>query len=230
MLKEKTQRKIYFILFGVVLLLIGAIIIRAAVRSPGKESPAPAAAPVPTPEVIIREKEVEKVVEVEKEITAEVIRDGLRDMGVLVTEEYFFTDVISFSSIKKLFDIELGVTESSYVAAYDGVITAGIDFSAVEIEKDDGAGRIIVKLPAAEILNVDIDPESFVLYDERIRPWNPLTAEDYNSSLVELEKKARDKALSRGILEKADENARTLVKNMIAGLADGSRYTVEFDG
>ena len=225
MLKEKKTQRIYYIVFALLLLAIIGVAAWGLTHTPRKEPYAP---PAPTPEVVIREKEVEKVVEVEKEITAEILQDGLRDMGLLVTEEYCFTEVVTFSSMKKIFNLELAVTESSYVAGYDGVVTAGIDFSFARIQKDDEAGRIIVTLPAAEIIGVDIDPESFVLYDERIRPWNPISAEDYNSSLIELEQQAREKALGRGILEKADNNARTLVKNMIAGLVDSSRYTVEF--
>ena len=225
MLKEKKTQRIYYIVFALLLLAIIGVAAWGLTHTPRKEPYAP---PAPTPEVVIREKEVEKVVEVEKEITAEILRDGLRDMGLLVTEEYYFTDVITFSSIKKVFNMELSVTESSYMAGYDGVVTAGIDFSAAEIRKDDEAGRIIVTLPAAEIIGVDIDPESFVLYDERIRPWNPISAEDYNNSLLQLEQQAREKALGRGILEKADKNARALVKNLISGLVDSSRYTVEF--
>lgn len=228
MLAEKTKRKVYFILTGVMAAIIIGLLIWAAVRSPGKEAPAPTAVPAPTPRVVVQEKEVEKLVEVEKEITAEIIRDGVRDMGVLVTEEYYFTEAITYSSMKKLFDKEIPFTESSYVATYDGVITAGIDFTAAQIRKDDQTGRITVTLPTAEILNVDVDPESFVLYDERIKPWNPISAGDYNDSLIKLEEKAREKALSRGLLDRADENARTLVRNMIAGLVDTSRYTIEF--
>lgn len=224
MLKEKKAQKIYYIVFGILLLAIIAVIVWGLTHTPRKE---PYVSPAPTPEVVVREKEVEKVVEVEKEITAEILTHGLRDMGLLVTEEYFFTEVVSFSSIKKIFNIELGVTESSYVAGYDGVVTAGVDFTAAKIRKDDEAGRIIVTLPAAEIIGVDIDPESFELYDERIGLWNPISVTDFNSSLIELEQQARDKALSRGILEKADTNARTLVANMIDGLTD-SRFTVEF--
>ncbi len=225
MLKEKKTQKLYYIVFGILLLAIIGVAVWGLTHTPRKEPYVP---PAPTPEVVIREKEVEKVVEVEKEITAEILQDGLRDMGLLVTEEYYFTDVITFSSIKKVFNMELSVTESSYMAGYDGVVTAGIDFSSAQIRKDDEAGRIIITLPAAEIIGVDIDPESFVLYDERIRPWNPISAEDYNNSLLQLEQQAREKALGRGILEKADKNARALVKNLIAGLVDSSRYTVEF--
>ena len=172
---------------------------------------------------------MEKIVEVEKEITSSVIEDGLRDIGVLVTQEYYFTDVISFSSVKKLFRVEVPFTETSYLASYDGVVTAGIDFGKVRVVKDDAAGKIVVTLPPAEILNVDVDPETFELYSERTGLGNPLSVEDFNNSVVTLENSMREKALAKGLLAKADENARSVVRHFIAGLVDMSRYTIEFD-
>ena len=176
----------------------------------------------------MKETEVEKIVEVEKEITSSVIEDGLRDIGVLVTQEYYFTDVISFSSVKKLFRVEVPFTETSYLASYDGVVTAGIDFGKVSVVKDDAAGKIVVTLPPAEILNVDVDPETFELYSERTGLGNPLSVEDFNDSIVTLESNVRQKALDKGLLVKADENARAVVRNFIAGLVDTGVYSVVF--
>ena len=87
---------------------------------------------------------------------------------------------------------------------------------------------IRITLPAAEILNVDIDPESFEVYSERTGFANPLSIQDFNDSIVALETSVRDKALAKGILTKADENARTVVRNFVAGMVDTSCYTVEF--
>ena len=170
-----------------------------------------------------------KIITVEKEITARILQVGLNDMGQLVTEEYYFTEVTEFSSIKKLFNaIDLKFTESSYLAGYDGVVTAGIDFADIQVEKDEAAAKITVRLPRAEILNVDIDPDSFVLYAEKTGIGNPLSVADYNQSLVELESTAREKALEKGVLVRAEENARQLVSQFVAGLVDADVYTLEF--
>ena len=55
------------------------------------------------------------------------------------------------------------------------------------------------------------------------------SAADFNSSLVELEASAREKALERGLLDKADENARRIIRNFIAGLVDTTRWSVRFE-
>ena len=83
----KTKTWIYVgLILAVIAVAVGLIVWHSGKKAP---EPAPAVTPLPTPEVVIREKgvEVEKIVEVEKEITATTIQDGLRDMGFLVTEE-----------------------------------------------------------------------------------------------------------------------------------------------
>ena len=173
---------------------------------------------------------MEKLVEVEKEITSEIIQDGLREMGVLITEEYYFTDVISFSSVKKFLrtNIELGFTESSYLAGYDGVVSAGIDFDSVRVDKNDSNSLITVYIPKADIQYVDIDLDSFVLYSEKEGLGNPISADDFNNSLIELENTAKAKAEKRGLLERADENAKKVISNFIGSLVDTSVYTIDY--
>ena len=222
------KKRIYYILIAI----FAIAIILTVVLWLGKEEradivPAPELS-VQTPDVVI--KEVEKFVEVEKQITAEVIEDGLRDMGTLITEEYYFTEVVNFSSVRNLFktDITLPFTESSYLAGYDGVVTAGIDFTQIEITKDEDIGLITVALPKASVQNIDIDPESFVLYSEKEGLGNPFSIEDFNTSLIDLENKAESKAIERGLLTRADENAKAVISNFIGSMTDTASFRVEF--
>ena len=144
---EKSKRKrILLILLSIALLLAIAFVVVSSLSA--QPTALPAVTPRPTPEIIIREREVEKLVETEKTITAETIRDGLNEMGFLLTEEYYFTEVVSFSSIKKLLGIEWKFTESSFLASYDGVVEAGIDCTKITVEKDEEQKTILVTLPA----------------------------------------------------------------------------------
>ena len=176
-MKSSRKSVVYLVLIGLVLLVTAGLILWHQGHRP--DSARPMVSARPADDVVVR-KEVEKIVTVEKEITADVIQDGLNDVGVLVTEEYYFTEVVGFSSIKKLFKkLELGITESSYLASYDGVVTAGIDFTKITVSKDSELHTVEVRLPKAEILNVDIDPESFELYSEKTGLGNPISAEDF---------------------------------------------------
>lgn len=180
-----------------------------------------------SPQVIVEEKLVEKIVEKERVITADIIQDGLTDMGDLITEEYYFTEVVDNSKISKLFGkISLSFTEASYVASYDGVITAGIDFTKIRVVKDETSKVITVLLPSARICQIDVDPESFQLYSEKTSSFNQFSAEDFNAALIELEATAQEKAISRGLLKKADENGQKVIRNFISGLVDTTVYEI----
>lgn len=222
-IKERSKTKLYVVSIVIVsVLVLGVIVLWLARRgqeSAPEQSLTSETLSVPTPKVIIRN--------VGKKITAQTLQDGLNDMGVLVTAEYYFTDVISYTSVIRLFNtIELGITETNYCAAYDGTVNAGIDFSGVTVEMDDALGTVVVRVPAAEIFDVDIDTDSFRLISEKSGLGNPVSVADFNSSLAELEKTASEKALERGVLEKADENARLIIRGFVGSLVDLSRYTV----
>ena len=235
MLAEKKKIKLLIGLIVLVVVLIVVLIAVHAVRAAGKADALPPVTPRPSAEVVVREKEVEKIVTVEKEISAEIVQESLREAGFLITEEYYFTEVVSYSSIKKLWNIDLGITESSYLASYDGVVTAGVDLTRAQVEKDEAEKRVTITLPAAAIENIDIDPESFVLYSEkaglgnRLSVGNRLSAADFNNSLIELEQTAREKAVERGVLERAEKNARTLIGGLVGSLVDTAEYRVELN-
>ena len=222
-MKYSRKATVYLVLIGLVVLLTAGLILWHS----GHRADPPLSVVTPRPAAESPARNKVEIVTVEKEVTAEVIQDGLNDIGVLVSEEYYFTEVVSFSSIKKLFKkLELGITESSYLASYDGVVTAGIDFANITVSKDDEQHMIEVHLPKAEILNVDIDPESFTLYSEKTGLGNPLSAADFNQALVELEGTATEKALSKGILTRADRNAKAVIENFVSSLVDTAEYTV----
>ena len=227
----KKTKKVYLFLIGGILLITAVLALIWGLRGDRVTrvpDPAVTSAPVKQTKKIV-EVEVEKIVEVEKKISGEMIQDGLRDMGFLVTEEYYFTEVVSFSSVKKLFKtITLGITESSFLASYDGVITAGVDFEKIRVEKNDDTKEITVRLPRAEVRYLDIDPESFVLYSEKEGLGNKISMSDYNDSLIELEANAEKKAVERGLLDRADENAERVIANFIGSLVDESEYTVRY--
>ena len=167
-------------------------------------------------------------VEEKKTIDVSPVREGLNDMGVLITEEYYFTDIVDYSESLTLFSsFTIPFTETSYVASYDGVVTAGIDFSNVSVLWLDDSETLQIILPAATVQNVDVDPESFILRSSKNGIGTKLSVSDVNESLVELEHTARQNALDRGLLERADENAVRLIENFVRSVMGDEEYTLE---
>ena len=220
------EKKLYLIL-GIILAV--ALILIFAIWGANHTTPDVGGEPVPIvkPDTTVVVHEVEKFVEVEKTFSSQIIRDGLRDMGLMITEEYYFTEVMSYSSVKKLFNnIDLPFTESSYLASYDGVVAAGVDFNGIEVTKDEETKLLCVTVPKAEIQYVTVDTDSFKLYSEKTGLGNPISLADYNTSLSELQNNARNKAVEKGVLTRADENAEILIRNFVVSLVGADAYEI----
>ena len=166
-------------------------------------------------------------------ITGEIIRSGLNDIGELATEEYYFTQVETYDSTKsaQLFNItfDLPLTRTKFIYSYDGVIKAGVDFTKIEVEKDDLKRVITVTLPKSYILSTEIDFDSFELYDEQQSIFNPVSVKDVNDTNRAMVQTAEKDALAKGLLERADKNAETLIKNFLRGGYDVREYAVRIE-
>lgn len=158
--------------------------------------------------------------------SSETIRDGLSNMGVLITQEYYFTQVETYTKEKNIFLIIL--SSSGFMYSYDGAVLAGVDFEKIGVQTDEDRKVVTVDLPPSEIQAVTIDRDTFKIYSEKESIWNPLKLEDYNISLAEFEDAAKEKALGSGILERSDQQAQKLVSEFIVSLPATNGYTVEF--
>ena len=158
--------------------------------------------------------------------SSETIRDGLANMGVLITQEYYFTQVETYTKEKNIFLII--PSSSGFMYSYDGAVLAGVDFEKIGVQTDEDRKVVTVDLPPSEIQAVTIDRDTFKIYSEKESIWNPLKLEDYNISLAEFADAAKEKALGSGILERSDQQAQKLVSEFIVSLPATNGYTVEF--
>ncbi len=157
-------------------------------------------------------------------VSVDTVEDGLRNMGTLITQEYYFTQVEKYTKDKKVLGVFNSSSELAY--SYDGSVTAGIDFEKIELEKDDETKTITVIIPPSEIQNVNIDKSSFKVFSEKDSLWNPMNMEDYNDSLKNFEEAAKQKALDSGILERSDEQAQLLINGFIRNYSAFSDYAI----
>ncbi len=218
-LPKKTQNYIYI---GVINVALIAIIVLLTGYQKDKRLKAENLAPS-TSIAELKQKEDKVVVTVD---TA-VIQDGLENMGFLVTQEYYFTQVERYTKEKKI--LNFLPSSSEFMYSYDGKVLAGIDFEKITVNKDEDTKTLKVELPRSTIYAVTIDKDTFKIYSEKESIWNKLDLEDYNISLAEFEAAAKEKAVDSGILERSDEQGQSLVKNFIANFPLASDYEIEFD-
>ena len=171
----------------------------------------------------------EGLIQEELTVLGETLQSGIRELGELNTAEYYFSRVETVESTKKLDLTSIGIdfvhdiplTTNSFSYSYDGEIKAGIDFSQVKIEKDVEKKELTVILPQARILSSVIDPDSYVFYEIKNNILNPIDPQDYAVSFAELVHAEEEKAVEKGILNKANENAVKLIRNFISSYVSG---------
>lgn len=170
------------------------------------------------------------VIPSEKSISGVTAQSELNKLGFLETYEYHYTHIQTGDNGEKKRGF-LKIPASKFIYSCDGVIIAGIDFEKINVEKNDKV--YTVTLPKAEIKRSSsgIDMGSFKIYDEKNNIFNPYTIEDVVESFADMESFEENAAIEKGLLDKANENARTLIENLLKGLIpdkyeDG--YTIEF--
>ncbi len=162
-------------------------------------------------------------------VKSETVHFDLKDIGELATQAGFYTNVQMIKGSRQLLNVDIPFTESKYIFSYDGVIKAGLDFGDVDIDVNEEAHIIAVKLPPIKILSNDIDHNSLEVYDEMKNIFNPLKLSDVNLSLIEMEKQAEVTAIENGLLKNAQVNAEVLIRGFLSGAFDLGEYSLEFE-
>ena len=174
--------------------------------------------------------ETPAVIEVETVVSGEIMQEKLRGIGELATEEYAYTEVGSYDSRKsvEIFGQTIGIplTRATFIYSYDGAIKAGIDFTAVTVEKDETSKQIVVRLPKAKILSSELFTDSFRLYDEKNNIFNPIGVEAVTETNRVLQQNAETRAVENGLLDRADVQARALISSLLESAFDLDGYQI----
>jgi hypothetical protein len=156
--------------------------------------------------------------------TTEELGEYIKSIGELATAEYDYT--MCQVAEKSSFIISTPFTSSKVIYSYSGTIKAGIKINDAKFKLDPNTATVYVVLPEAEILSSELDQNSLEIYDEKQGFFSKLSMEDLNSFQQELKAEAEKKAISKGLLESAKENAKTIVEQMISSVAEPEGYKV----
>lgn len=218
-MKNKGQQTLYLLLIG--LFLVMTMLVLVFYFKNDQEPPINTVTPAPTPS--IESSFWQGFIYEEETLSIETLQEQLKATGFLVSYEYLFTDIIDYTKVEQWWIVH---STSYFTVSYDGTVSAGIDFQNIEVSLD--GKKLIITLPKAKIKSIDIDPKSMEVHSEKQGFANPITVEQFNKQLVELEKKAEQKALKHGVLKLAEDNAKSIVGNMAKAIlqAQGAHYSV----
>lgn len=160
-------------------------------------------------------------------LSGKTIAYSLNKLGQLKTAEYHYTHVENYDSDRIINGFAVPFTNAKFIYSYDGVVSAGIDFSKIQVDKKEHT--ISITLPSAQIIGSEIDEESFKLYDERNNIFNPIGVKDINDSFANMKSIEETNAIDKGLLIWADDNAKTLIKSFIQNTYDSEDYEIIFE-
>ena len=117
----------------------------------------------------------------------------------------------SYNAVARAYE-EDGVTPKYYVA-YEGTVTAGIDFSKIMIDIDEDTKIITITLPESEIQNTMVDFGSMdYIFENKKYETETVSQEAYELCKTDL---ARRVAKENDLMTLAKENAVTAVEALV---------------
>lgn len=218
--KKKTQQIVLIILNAVLAIVIIVFIVLMIARKGNDSGCLSEVVKNRTTEKLYANEKVKEVITVDTEI----IEDGLREMGTLVTQEYYFTQVEKYSSTESIWIFD---STASFTYSYDGVVAAGINCNKITVSKDDDKKIITISMPRAEITGVTIDNDSFQVYEEKNGLWNKVNTSKVNDSLGKFKDRAKSEAIAKGLLDKADESAEKMILSFAKSVSTDNTYKIE---
>ena len=81
-------------------------------------------------------------------------------------------------------------------------------------------------MPPVEIISAEVDPDSFRLYDEKSNIFNPIKVTAVTDSFTSLLAEEKDKAVEKGLYDRAKANAEQLITNFMKMSFNLNEYNV----
>jgi hypothetical protein len=152
------------------------------------------------------------------EVTQAVVVERMKAVARLVTSETSLRDVVVYQNRR------LGSTKRSLVVVTGRVLT-GFDLDrGTEVQVDHDARRIRIRLPAADVLGVEVT--ALKTYDEQSGLWNPFRPADRDTIFHLARAQLVRTAGELDVREHAQESARKLLEAMVN--TEGYRTEVTF--
>lgn len=165
----------------------------------------------------------------ENKPSGQTIKHTLENISILNAAEYHYTHVEPYDSgNRKIFwnTFEVPLTNSEGVYSYQGTITAGIDFSQIEVSCDDNSNSIVIIMPEAKITGSELDHSSLRSYYEKNNLFNPMNVISFSGMIDKIKKEEEKTAQESGLLTCAENNAKKLIEAFIRSTYDIDGYEI----
>ena len=145
-----------------------------------------------------------------------VIMEKISYVKELSLVKYSYNGVISFTDYLRFINLQVPMTEKSFLIKYTGYVKAGIDVSKTTVSVKGKTVKI--GLPKPVIQETVIDEKSLQVYDESMNILNPIKVADYQKAIVAEQNKIKQDALAKGILTESSDQAHKFITSLLEEL------------
>lgn len=154
----------------------------------------------------------------------------LEDVGELVTQTAYLTEVRDNKENRKLFKIiDVPFSESRQIFSYDMTVDASVDFSQITPKYNYIKKEILVKLPHAKIYNTTLNNDSLKVYLDSESLFSRIDLTENNEALKEMKEQGIEDAKANGIIEAADANAKRLIESLLKSDELYKDFTINYE-
>jgi len=168
------------------------------------------------------------IIEEVQTVSATLLEERIRELSELVTLVYNYRDVVFIDEYTQLAGLRLPGTRATLTMVYDGAMRLGVDLALASVEVDGSV--ITIGLPSAQIIAHEIGNEE--IKDERTGLFNRIDVPEYLEYVQERRQEMRERVVELGLLDEAQENARTQLNTFMVSLLDmvgtDERFEVRF--
>ena len=141
-------------------------------------------------------------------ITTKSSLEKIIEINKLSTIEYTYNAIVA-----KYKDDEVKDDNVEYYVAYNGKVTAGIDFNEVNIDVNYKEKKIYITLPNVEIHEINVDMGTLdYIYEKNTSEKDSISQEAYKLCKNDLRERAKNET---ELLVNANENAKSAIEALI---------------
>lgn len=145
--------------------------------------------------------------------------DKIIEINQLSTVDY------TYNAVVKVYDEDN--KNLKYYVAYEGIVTAGIDFEKIDIAVNEDQKKVIIKIPDVEIhdVSVNMGTMEYIFAKEKYET-ETVSQEAYKASTADLQERVKQE---KDLHEMAKENAIASVRALFVPWIEqiDKEYTVE---
>lgn len=146
----------------------------------------------------------------EREITSTYLGTQLLKSKELTTTKLKYAGIVEYKDNGIFF-----ITKANFVMSYEADARIGIDVDKVGIDVDNINKIVWLKIPKAQIQDINVDESKIKYYNEKFAIINLDEKEDANKAIALAEEQAKKELKKNNITKEADEQAFQIIKDIL---------------